>query len=225
MTSVVLDIICVILIGGAALTAYFKGFVKTVLEFLSVLISCGLAAVATNHFTPLICKKIVYPVISGAIGQYIPQGIGQQVAKTASATGDIEMKVMETVGKVIGEMAVGIADAAGRQISQTLAESLTRIVLFLLFFVLFSILFRVVIFVVDTVCHLPVLKMLNRLAGFSIGLVQGAVLAGLFCIAVSFFVATYQNSPSPVVRDADIKNTMVTHYIYDSSLIQPFLFE
>jgi uncharacterized membrane protein required for colicin V production len=174
LKSIILDVIGVLLIGASALTAYFKGFVRTVLELLSVLFSCVLAAFATSHFAPRVCQQIVFPAISQAVSQYIPSTIEEHAAKiAASVPGGLEEKFMESVGGVISQVALGIADAAGKQISQTLAESVTRIVLFLLFFVLFSIAFRIIIFVVDTIFHLPVLNLLNRVAGFMVGLVQG----------------------------------------------------
>jgi uncharacterized membrane protein required for colicin V production len=207
------------------LTAYFRGFVKTVLGLFSVVVSCVLAFFATNHFTPRVCEQIVYPVINGAIGQYIPNGMEEKVVSVGvSVPGGLEEKLMESVGGAIGQMALNIAEAAGRQISQSLADSVTRIVLFLLFFVLFSVLFRIIVFIVDTICHLPVLNILNRLAGFLVGLVQGTVLAGLFCIVLSFIVITYKDSPQPLIKYIDIESTIVTHYIYNSALIQPFLF-
>lgn len=226
MTTIILDGICVVLIGVSAIAAYFKGFVQTVLGLVSVLASCALAAFATGHFTPVVSEQVVAPMVSAAIGQYLPEAVEKQAAAAVTAAaGDFGGKILESVGGTIGQMAIGIAEAAGRQVSLPLAESLTRVVLFILFFIAFSLLFKVVIFMVDAVFHLPVLNSLNRLAGFSVGLVRGAVLAGLFCVVLSFVIMTFGDLSEPPVGYSDIESTMVMRYIYDSSLVKPFLFD
>ena len=212
--NIALDVIFLAIIGGAAFKAYRAGFVKTILQFISLLLSCILAFVVSARWTPVINERFVYPMMSDTLHQQM-----------GSAVQEASGGVLEILSGIVSGIAMIFADLLGQQISMSLSETITRVILLFLLFTLFSILFGIVIFVVDTAFKLPVLHSLNQIAGLGIGLLQGIVTCMLLCVAISFFVTMFQNVEESPISGADIEKTIIVHHIYNNGLVKPLLFE
>lgn len=96
-------------------------------------------------------------------------------------------------------------------VGQFLADLVVHIVSFLCSFILISIILRAVVFALDIVADLPVLGLLNRIAGGGVG-----ILCALIIVWVIFVIITllYITGPGKAVYEA-IQNNEMLKLIYD----------
>jgi len=218
--SIWLDIICAIFLGYCIISAYTKGFVRTILSFVSVIASFILAKMLANNYASLVSEKFVNPAVTGLISEKLKDAAGS--ADTYGKIGNIFQSIGDKVRGTIESSLFSSGQIINENSIASVSDWLTNVGLFFLFFILLMILFKMIIFCIDLIFKLPVLKSVNHLFGFAFGFLQGVLYIAIFCILLSLFITNA--SEKSLVQREDINNTYLLKQVYNSEWISSYLF-
>ena len=197
--SIIIDIVVCLLILIIAFICYRRGFLATLLGLCGSLVSLFAAFKLSPVVADLLYDKLFKAKIAA--------GIAEKLNGTFSSTADaVKSVVPEFITRSAGTIGINISEAVGgSSLSNTavLAEDIEssvvspvvllilRVVIMLLLFVLISFLVRLLAKIFKGFNSIPLVGPLNRLLGFLLGIVNGAVLAIVICAALSSLVTVF----------------------------------
>ncbi len=198
-----LDIIIIIIIGISVLNGVIRGFIKTLFGLTSLII----ALILTWMFTPVISDMVITETsFDEMISEKVVELLSVEELMTInldttaaveklnelSLPGNIVDSLIENYTPQIieGLKASGIGDYIGSSLSVMAVNALTFIVLF----IVISLLLNALATLLDLVARLPVLKQMNRIGGFVIGLLIGVLIIWVGCLALSFAISIQSTS-------------------------------
>ncbi len=222
--GIVIDLIILAICVFAAIRAYKRGIVKSVMSFARGLVSL----IAAYAFTPTLAEIIYDKFLLDGISN----GISDSIASLSSAGDgvfnlDAMFKEMpETLSRIIGrygtdstalgKMCDGLTsvgdDAVSRvsdYIASPVADGLSFAIAFILLFAVFNLALGILTSIVDAIFHLPVLNGANKLLGLAFGLAEAVVLCIVLGYAASLLV-TYLGS---------LDSGLFGSHVIDSSVI------
>jgi len=198
-----LDIIIILIIGISVLNGVIRGFIKTLFGLTSLIIVVGLTWMFTpvvselvineTSFDEMISEKVVELLnVEDMMTMDLDTTAAVQQLNDLSLPGNVIESLVENYTPQIieGLKAGGIGDYIGSSLSIMAVNALTFIILF----TIVSLLLNALVTLLDLIARLPVLKQMNRIGGFGIGLLIGVVVIWVGCLALSFAISIQSTS-------------------------------
>lgn len=192
-----LDIIILVIIGISLLNGLIRGFIKTLFGLTSLLI----AVIVTWMFTPVVSELVISEtsfdeMISEQVVELLDiedmmtdmvDNHGADVMEDLSLPGNIvESLVDNYTPQIIESLNV---DSVGAYVGSSISVMAVNALTFVVLFILITIGLNAVATLLDLVARLPVLKQMNRLGGFLLGLLVGVVIVWVGCLGLSFVIS------------------------------------
>jgi uncharacterized membrane protein required for colicin V production len=211
--SVALDVIVFLIIGLTLFFVVKKGFVKSLLELLSVVCSLILAKI----FAPTV-SEYFYGAFKGAIGEKIEEGFCKLLESAEASS-----KANENIAFLIEKYNLdffNIAEPSGAETAVGyFAESVTGIfsycVAYLLVFVVVLVLFKLLTPLICLIFKLPVLKTLDKTLAFVLGVVLTIIYLTVFAAVMQLLMPSLSGIYPDVFGNEVISNTYVFKYLYN----------
>ena len=124
---------------------------------------------------------------------------------------------------VLDQATEAAKQAAVNSFATSFSDYISGFVLFILLFVVCIFVCKTLILIIDAVFKLPILRTFNKGAGLIVGVMQGLVLAAVFCVALSFLAGAYEKSADSPITNEQIQNTKIVKQIYNSSMLSGFI--
>lgn len=198
-----LDIIIIAIIGLSVLNGTIRGFVKTLFGLTSLLIAITLTWIMTpvisdiviseTSFDEMISEKTVELLnIQDLLSVTMDSPAATEKLSGLTLPANIVKSLVENYTPQIfeGLGVVGIGDYIGSSLSVMAVNSLVFIVLF----IIISILLNALATLLDLVARLPIIKQMNRLGGFGIGLIISVLVIWVGCLVLSFAISIQSTS-------------------------------
>ncbi len=224
-------IICVVLLA-TVLSAWKRGFIRTVFQLCSTVISVLLAIFFHEQLGAFFYDSFVY----GALAPHIESLTGQIITAVGGSLdfNALAEKLPENIVTLAEtfniDLAAFLEDAVqsvnaggesfaevGRELAVTLSTSAANILAFAAIFFGGMILLSVACFILDKVADLPVLHGVNRFLGFALGVLEAAILG----IVLSKLAATVCSVYASIASDfafGDVANgTYIAKFFLDIS--------
>ncbi|PKM54053.1 MAG: hypothetical protein CVU98_13630 [Firmicutes bacterium HGW-Firmicutes-3] len=223
-----LDIILIAIILFCAINGMIKGFVKTLFGLSSTIVA-------------LVLTLIISPQVSGLIinNTSFDQMIGEktiELLKIESLMGDQETELDEVIvsgainlpGNILRFLEKNNtpeindkleADGLGDYISGSIATMAVNAFVFVIVFLIVSLLLNAVVIVLDILTRLPIVKSMNKLGGFSVGLVIGVLIVWVTTMSLSFIISIQATETLSEL----IESSIFTKLFYYNNPIQYFI--
>ena len=199
--SWILDVLIIVIFLGTVIKYTCQGFVKSFLDFGRTLIAAFLAWLFGPKLAVVIAEKVIgnrikqktYNILASSF-----EGASDKfnLAQLFEQAPDGFIRLVERLGGNISELEAkyGHMTEASREdlveLSHSIAQPITNIIStlfgYLIIFLVASLCFAILSKLITKIFELPVLKQFNRLLGFILGLIFGAMNTLIFC-----FFATY----------------------------------
>lgn len=225
MLSVVLDSIVIIIVAINVIIGIKRGFVKSVMGMVAVV----LALICAWNFAPLLAE----PINEKYVHDYTVERVEKTLVAKDGNTGKIKFvnafeKLPEPVRNFLSKHDVSVEEVMDRydnakketdterRIAEYIADPIERliskIIAFAILFVAVLIILYVLLFIIDKVCLLPGLHIMNKGLGVIMGLIKGA----LFAVAVSFVLChlfPYFSLLTDKISSDMIEDTIIVKYL------------
>ncbi len=223
-----LDIILIAIILFCAINGMIKGFVKTLFGLTSTIVA-------------LVLTLLISPQVSGLIinNTSFDQMIGEktvELLKIENLMGDQDTDLEEVIvsgainlpGNILRFLEKNNtpeindkleADGLGDYISGSIATMAVNAFVFLIVFLIVSLLLNAVVIVLDILTRLPIVKSMNKLGGFSVGLVIGILIVWVTTMSLSFIISIQATETLSEL----IENSIFTKLFYYNNPIQYFI--
>lgn len=189
--SIAIDIILAIIIILPVILGIKRGFVKTVMGLVSVLIAICASYILTPYLSPLCRDKIVEP--------YMRTPVESQIESMLDASGEtFDTESLENLSE-IPDVVKNICDTFGIDIQdiksneeidkqspdQSISDHITELILsrtayiiaFISVFIAAAIVLRIITIILCAICKMPILNSINRIAGAVFGFCFGGISA------------------------------------------------
>ena len=189
--SLAIDIILAVIIILPVILGIKRGFVKTVMGLVSVLIAICASYILTPYLSPLCRNKIVEP--------YMRPPVESQIESMLDASGEtFDTESLENLSE-IPDVVKNICDTFGIDIQdiksneeidkqspdQSISDHITELILsrtayiiaFISVFIAAAIVLRIITIILCTICKMPILNSINRIAGAVFGFCFGGISA------------------------------------------------
>ena len=223
-----LDIILIAIILFCAINGMIKGFVKTLFGLTSTIVA-------------LVLTLLISPQVSGLIinNTSFDQMIGEktvELLKIENLMGDQDTELEEVIvsgainlpGNILRFLEKNNtpeindkleANGLGDYISGSIATMAVNAFVFLIVFLIVSLLLNAVVIVLDILTRLPIVKSMNKLGGFSVGLVIGILIVWVTTMSLSFIISIQATETLSEL----IENSIFTKLFYYNNPIQYFI--
>ncbi len=189
--SLAIDIILTVIIILPVILGIKRGFVKTVMGLVSVLIAICASYILTPYLSPLCRDKIVEP--------YMRTPVESQIESMLDASGEtFDTESLENLSE-IPDVVKNICDTFGIDIQdiksneeidkqspdQSISDHITELILsrtayiiaFISVFIAAAIVLRIITIILCAICKMPILNSINRIAGAVFGFCFGGISA------------------------------------------------
>lgn len=189
--SLAIDIILAVIIILPVILGIKRGFVKTVMGLVSVLIAICASYILTPYLSPLCRDKIVEP--------YMRTPVESQIESMLDASGEtFDTESLENLTE-IPDVVKNICDTFGIDIQdiksneeidkqspdQSISDHITELILsrtayiiaFISVFIAAAIVLRIITIILCAICKMPILNSINRIAGAVFGFCFGGISA------------------------------------------------
>lgn len=189
--SLAIDIILAVIIILPVILGIKRGFVKTVMGLVSVLIAICASYILTPYLSPLCRDKIVEP--------YMRTPVESQIESMLDASGEtFDTESLENLSE-IPDVVKNICDTFGIDIQdiksneeidkqspdQSISDHITELILsrtayiiaFISVFIAAAIVLRIITIILCAICKMPILNSINRIAGAVFGFCFGGISA------------------------------------------------
>lgn len=211
--SVALDVIVFVIIGLTLFFVIKKGFVKSLLELLSVVCSLIIAKI----FAPNV-SEYFYGFLRGSVGTKIEEAFRQLVENTESSAAANENIVSLVEKYNLDFLKISESTGAESAISE-FAESVTGIIsyclAYLLIFVAILILFKLLTPLICLIFKLPVLKTLDKTLALVLGVVLTVIYLTVFVAIMQLLMPSLSGIYPDMFGEDVISNTFVFKYLYN----------
>ena len=215
------DIIILFIILGTACLSAKMGFIKTVYGLVSSLIALGLTLILYPIIEEILKWTPLYENIKGWIIERLPEvgniGLQGQAAIIQESLGwmpefvtdkmvknnNPEIYQLLGVNSFIDYIATFVADLCLMGVAVIVCFVIVRLGL------------AIGVRVLDLVAQLPILKTVNKWAGFFIGLVKGSLVVWLICLVVPFIMMI----PKFEVLGSLVEKSVLMQLFYNHNII------
>lgn len=196
------DMTIIVVIGLMMLSGYVRGFIKTLFNVVSMIITFGL----TYYLYPYVSKFIMNETsLYKNISDTISSNFDFEKLLEGAITKETQLQAIEKLPlpDMFKEILVNnnnpemfkLLDVSSFQdyISGSLASIVVNIIVFIALFFIIWIVLNILVSVLDLVAKLPGLKQVNKLAGAGLGLVFGLAFIFIGLSVVTLIISVDQN--------------------------------
>jgi len=220
--SIFLDLIVVLIVFSTMYTVIKKGFVRTVIDFASVicaLIASKIFANPLSSFFYGILEKVTSKKINEIIENLIRENNLPKTLEEGELFEFLSKYNIDLANKVSGEA----VESTMNVITQYLVGILSYAVAFIVVFILTIIAFKIASVVVGGIFELPILKTINKTLALVLAVVMSLFYVLLF-IAFMQIILPYLTSVYPDVINNDVINkSLIFDYLYNCEWIKIFV--
>lgn len=233
--SLFIDIFIIIAAIAAIYSGISRGFVKSVMGFVSLILAIAAAFIFTPQLADFYSEKFVSGWVGGIVETSLDELVtagGQrlELSKIFEDKPDALISVAERFGIDLEEIESYYLEiqpeddntaikSMSEQIASPTAEAISSVLAAISIFLAALIILKLVTFILDLICRLPVLSTLNSLLGFVFGLANAAVSAWAIAnIAVGLISALNAVRPD-IFNPAVIDGSIIVKFFCDQSLI------
>lgn len=226
-----LEIIVLLVIVLFVLGGFRKGFVRKLAAILSLAGSIVLVSLLLPYITQFLKEQTpVYPYIveqcQNAVSSRIGENVAQNIPDLRILPDEVQTQVIQSLplpeflqdqlvkyNNNEGYLSLGVSTFQDYVINYV-ATAILNAVSFILAVLLVHIAIWFVTRLLDQLTHVPGIRLVNRLAGGALGLVQGLFVLCLFFLLLSVFEATSQGQAILQM----VRESAVLSFIYETNL-------
>ena len=225
----ILDLILVAICFFTIFFATKRGFVRSVMGFVSKIVALVVAYTFTPALAALIRSRIVIGPLSDSISSYLKSrlaaGDGYDFSRLSENASSILERYLVS-GEDITEKVKAMeqtGEEALRYVSEQIAGKVavmisTAVAFLILFFVTCFILWLVTV-AVDSIFSLPVLRTANTALGAVFGVCSAVLIAIVYCAGVTLLVGALGSVEPNHFGDDVIDKTLIVKFIANTDLI------
>lgn len=208
-----LDILFAIVIIYNVFLGVKEGFVKTLSDFCKFIV----AFFAARFFHKSLAEYLtvnsgIYTSINKRVTEII-SSISAEEATAEGLAGEINLDfIPKGLSNYIEDLIMKSQNSLQgfvEHFSENLSQVIFEAVCFVAVFIIALIVWKVITLIVDKIMGLPVLRQVNGLGGFAIGLMKGF----FFCVLISTLFFVISMTGMPVLTDA-LNASMLAKYFY-----------
>jgi uncharacterized membrane protein required for colicin V production len=217
----ILDIIVIGIIGFCALNGLFKGLVKTLFGLSSTIIALILTLLITPQLSSLIVTNTSFDeIISEKTVELlkIENLLWDKDASLDTTISEGALKLPKNLLEFLTKNNTPEtnqlleAKGLGDYISSSMATMAVNVFILIVVFMIISLVLNALVVLLDIVAHLPVIKTMNKLGGFTIGLVIGIIIVWVSTLALSFIISTQASDTISKLIEESILTKLFYYY-------------
>ena len=213
-----LDVIILIIVVFAAVRGGSIGFIRSVIGLISLIIAFFSANIMYDNLAELIVEQSsLKESLKGFFSKDLFGGF-----KIPSIDFSEQFSGFENVGKYLDKLFVKsdfITQSMASDFSEFMAQIFINIIAWLLVFIVAFFIVRIIGVVLEEVFKLPILKAINALAGFAVGLVKGTLTVFLLVVALQFLGEISQTG----YLNEIVENSIFSYYILKYNVFRLFI--
>lgn len=219
----IVDLILAGIVLAFTITGAAKGFVKTVLSFVAVVV----AAILARTLTPSFAEQIYTAFVHERLVELIAENLGTAANDVGAALPD-GVKLLAAafgldINAIISQMGAsldlnGVAEYLAVNVAQPVVMILVRALTAVVIFVVLMAIFKFAIRIINRVFKLPVLKTANKGLGAVLGFVKGVVVVLLLGNIIIAFAGLSSN---PEIQQA-VDNSHVIKAVCEVDILDIF---
>jgi uncharacterized membrane protein required for colicin V production len=213
-----LDILILIIIVFSAVRGGMVGFIRSVVGLISLIIAFFSANIYYDNLASLIVEQ---SVVKDGLKGFFSKDIFSQF-KIPSIDFSQQLSGFGDVEKYLDKLFVRskfITDAMAVDFSEFMAQIIVNIIAWLAVFLVAFLIVRLIGVVLEEVFKLPLLKSINAIAGFAIGIVKGSLTVFLIIIVLQFLGHISQTGQLSKV----VENSVFAFYILKYNVFRLFI--
>lgn len=223
-----LDYIIIAVLAVMVLTSYFRGFIKTLFNLVSMVITFGL----TYYLYPYVSKFIMTETgLYKSLSEYINVSFDFENLLEGAVSKESQFDVIGTLPfpEVIKDILAtnnntemfDLLDVSSftDYVSSSLASIAVNIIVFIVLFLIIWLVLSVLVNVLDLVAKLPGLKAVNRLAGAGLGLLLGLAYIFIGFAVLSLVISMNQSMDLVTLIDGSI----IGSFLYNQNPVMDLL--
>ena len=223
-----IDIGILVIIGLMAVSGYFRGFIKTLFNLVSMIITFAM----TYYLYPYVSKFVMNETpLYKTIAEKINGNFDFEQLLQGAITKEMQLQAIENLPlpDMFKEILAGNnnpemfklldVNSFTDYISSSLASIVVNIIVFVVLFFVIWIALNILVGVLDLVAKLPGLKQLNELAGAGLGLIFGLLFVFVGFAVVSLIISVDQN----IELVKMIEESTVGAFLFNHNPIMEFL--
>lgn len=215
---IILDVVLVAIFALMVFLAVKKGFLKSLLDFVAVILAFVLAFSLSSPVAELLYDSVVEDIIISSVEAQIDED---------NFDASIAAEEVKTALKELPESLVSLASAVGvdfddiiddvdfdkvnpsdsvntlvRKIAAPIAIKILTAVSFLLLAVIFLIVFKVLALLISKIAKLPLIGEADKILGGILGGLKGILILGFICTLIYGFFSSGDSEFSEMVNDS-----------------------
>lgn len=223
-----LDIIILAIIAFCAINGLIRGFIKTLFGLSALIIvvlftwmitpAISRAVIQQTAFDEMINEKVVELLhIEDMFQVKFDDSAAVQLLNDLSLPGNVVESLIENYTPVVMDSlkVEGIGDYIGSSVSVMAVNALVFIVVF----AILSLALNAVVTLLDIVARLPVLKQMNRMGGFGIGVIIGVLVVWVGGLVLSFVISIQSTEGLTLL----IESSILAKLFYYNNPLQNFI--
>lgn len=207
--SLVIDAALLVIFFVTLFITFKKGFLKSVLGLLAWYISFALALALSSPVSSFVYDRFIKDDIVTEITERLPdmRGVEDSAVFIDAALEELPDSILgiaRAIGIDIEELVSDIslndisfeliASELEERVVAPIATAVCRVVAFGILFLVLLVVLRTATFFLNTLVKLPLLRPLNRVLGFLLGLVKGAAALAFLSLAFNIFAGIFSGS-------------------------------
>ncbi len=234
--SLIIDLIIIVAAAVSIYLGIVKGFIKSVMQFASLIIALIAVFVFTSPVSDLLydtfVEKQVSSITSEALTGIITAGEERlQLDKIMADRPDALTQITERFSIDLDELTAYYTenlksltepDAINKladTIAHPTAEAVSTVAAAILVFIAAMLILALVTFILDSVCRLPVLRRLNTFFGFLFGVGSALVSAWVIANVSVGLITALEAINSDFFNETVISGSFILRFFYNNSLI------
>lgn len=234
--SFFLDLVIILIFALMVFIGYKNGFIKSILNTFSTLISLGIAFVFSKYvsayFMEHFFRSKVTEKVTAAFDGLMKTGNGNlKMDQLFEESPEAFRKIISSLGvnfdslkdKFSGAISSGSAslkEDVVDYIASPIAQVISDVLAFLLLFIVSLIILSIACSLLDLVCKLPVLKQLNSFLGILFGIVTGFLTVWAISTGLSYLLPVLSRLYPEQIRANVIDNTLIVKALADTNLLK-----
>lgn len=234
--SLIIDLILILVAAGAVYLGVSRGFIRSVMHFSSLIIAIGAVYFLTQPLSLWINENFIGGKISAEVESSIssivsageeklqldmvlserPEALTKIADRFSINLDEIEQYYSDVLSSLADSIAI---ESISEKIASPTANAISNIIAAVIIFIAVLIILKLIVFLLELLCHIPVLKRLNKFLGFIFGVASAFV--SLFIVAnlsVGLIHALEAVNGS-LFNQAVIDGSFVLRFLYSCNLI------
>lgn len=234
--SLVIDLIIIICAVFAIYLGIVKGFVRSVMQFLSIILAIIAVMILTNPVAGWLSDAFVSDKVTAVTEDSLEGIVGktEEIFDLDRLLGD-SLEILTDITDRFGVELDSVIDNAegsltkltekealgelSRQIAEPTADAISTVLAAILVFIVSLLALALVTYILDLVCRLPVLKKLNTVLGFLFGVGSALMTTVVLSNIAVGLITSFEAVNSTVFSEAVIDGSLILRFFITNNLI------